>query len=116
QWTVCGWIGGRQRKLSDFGAGEARRQVPSIDMSAVVHDPLQSAPHDDRLMLAAGDPARTLAFVGGRAVSAATFLSQVRAVAALLPEAGHAVNLCQDRYLYLVAFCAVALRGQATLM
>ena len=85
-------------------------------MSAVVHDPLQPNPGDDRLPLAAGEPGRTLAFVGGRAVSAATFLSQVRAVAALLPEAGHAVNLCQDRYLYLVAFCAVALRGQATLM
>src|SRR5690554_2165149 len=85
-------------------------------MSAVVHDPLQSTPDDDGLPLAAGDPGRILAFVGGRVVTAGTFLAQVRAVAALLPDAGHAVNLCQDRYLYLVAFCAVALRGQATLM
>ena len=85
-------------------------------MSAVVHDPLQANPDEGRVPLAAGDPARILAFVGGEAVSAATFLSQVRALAQLLPEAGHAVNLCQDRYHYLVAFCAVALRGQSTLM
>ncbi len=85
-------------------------------MSAVVHDPLQSIRDDHGLPLAAGDPARTLAFVGGRPIAAGTFLSQVRAVAALLPDAPHAVNLCQDRYHYLVAFCAVALRGQATLM
>ena len=85
-------------------------------MSAVVHDPLQSIRDDPALPLASGDAARTLAFVDGQPVSAGTFLAQVRAVAALLPEASHAVNLCQDRYHYLVAFCAVALRGQATLM
>lgn len=63
-----------------------------------------------------GEAGRILAFVRGQPVTACTFLAQVRAVAAMLPEATHAVNLCEDRYRYLVAFCAVALRGQATLM
>lgn len=85
-------------------------------MSAVVHDPLQSTRGDQALPLAAGDHARTLAYCDGRPVTAGTFIAQVRAVARLLPDAPHAVNLCLDRYRYLVAFCAVALRGQATLM
>lgn len=85
-------------------------------MSAVVHDPLQRIRDDRTLPLAAGGPGRIVAFVRGEPVTAATFLAQVRAVAAMLPDATHAVNLCEDRYHYLVAFCAVALRGQATLM
>ena len=37
-------------------------------------------------------------------------------VAAALPAGRHVVNLCEDRYRFLVAFCAVALRGQTTLL
>jgi acyl-coenzyme A synthetase/AMP-(fatty) acid ligase len=37
-------------------------------------------------------------------------------VAATLPAATHAINLCEDRYRFLVAFCAAAVRGQVTLL
>ncbi|MEN1944895.1 AMP-binding protein [Luteimonas sp. MJ293] len=91
-------------------------------MSAVIDDPAREPTRDsirsdsDPTPLAVGDPARLFALVGGREVGLQEFLDQARAVAALLPEAGHAVNLCEDRYRFLVAFCAVAMRGQTTLM
>jgi len=66
--------------------------------------------------LPAGDGARAFAFDGGGTVDAATFAGHVRALAAQLPAAGHAVNLCEDRYRFLVAFCAVAVRGQVNLL
>lgn len=67
-------------------------------------------------LLHAADPARVLARRNGRSISAAEFLAQVRAVAADLPIAAAAVNLCEDRYAFLVAFCAIALRGQINLL
>lgn len=85
-------------------------------MSAVVEGQLQPDPADSSILLVPGDPARPVAYVDGRAVPLGEFLAQARAVAALLPEAACAVNLCRDRYQFLVAFCAVAMRGQATLM
>ncbi|MGY0635210.1 AMP-binding protein [Luteimonas sp. A478] len=85
-------------------------------MSAVIDDPARSGSAGTKLPLVSGDPARLLALVAGQPVNLHEFLDQVRAVAALLPNAGHAVNLCEDRYRFLVAFCAVALRGQTTLM
>ena len=81
-------------------------------MSAVIRDP--SANDPSPASLPAGEGA--IAFDGRGAVSRATFAAQVRALAARLPAAGHAVNLCEDRYRFLVAFCAVALRGQANLL
>jgi acyl-coenzyme A synthetase/AMP-(fatty) acid ligase len=66
--------------------------------------------------LPAGDGARAFAFDGAGVVDAATFAGHVRALAARLPRAGYAVNLCEDRYRFLVAFCAVALRGQVNLL
>ena len=71
--------------------------------------------------LPAGAPGRVVAFDGDTAVTASTFLRHVHGVAAQLndvPFAGGrcAVNLCEDRYRFLVALCAVALRGQATLL
>jgi acyl-coenzyme A synthetase/AMP-(fatty) acid ligase len=67
-------------------------------------------------LLAAGSSARTVAWREGEAVSAARFLAHVQQVAAELPTATAAVNLCEDRYAFLVAFCAIALRGQANLL
>ncbi len=49
-------------------------------------------------------------------VSRQRFLEHVHGVAALLPEAAHAINLCEDRYRFLVALCAAAVRGQVTLL
>lgn len=67
-------------------------------------------------LLAMADPQRTLAWRDGAPVSAAQFLVHVEQVAARLPEAPSAVNLCEDRYAFLVAFCALAWRGQANLL
>ena len=57
-----------------------------------------------------------LAWHGGRAVSVGEFLADVAATAAVLPAACDAINLCEDRYAFLVAFCAVACRGGANLL
>ena len=65
-------------------------------------------------MLPAGDSA--IAFDARGEVSRATFAAHVRALAARLPATGSAINLCEDRYRFLVAFCAVALRRQVTLL
>ncbi|WP_243040445.1 AMP-binding protein [Dyella sedimenti] len=67
-------------------------------------------------LLAAGHPQRTVAWRHGEAIGAGRFLAHVRAVADQLPPAATAVNLCEDRYAFLVAFCAIALRGQANLL
>ena len=82
-------------------------------MSAVVQTPRSDS---GRQALAVGDAARNLAWEAGSAINLHTFLSQVRGVAAALPAGRHVVNLCEDRYRFLVAFCAVALRGQVTLL
>lgn len=66
--------------------------------------------------LAVGAPARPLAAGAGARIDLATFLEHVRGVAALLPPGRHAVNLCEDRYRFLVGFCAIALRGQVNLL
>ncbi|MDR6841977.1 AMP-binding protein [Pseudoxanthomonas sacheonensis] len=82
-------------------------------MSAVVKTPIGSAA---RQPLVVGNGDRTVALDGRQRMDLETFLAQVRGVAAILPAGQHAVNLCEDRYRFLVAFCAVALRGQVTLM
>ncbi|MGH8026807.1 MAG: AMP-binding protein, partial [Pseudoxanthomonas sp.] len=82
-------------------------------MSAVVQAPFESTA---RQPLATGNGDRIVALDGRQRMDLATFLAQVRGVAAVLPAGRHAVNLCEDRYRFLVAFCAVALRGQVTLL
>ncbi|MFP7723394.1 AMP-binding protein [Lysobacter sp. A3-1-A15] len=63
-----------------------------------------------------GHASRAIAFDGSGERPLAQFHAEVRGLAALLPDAAYAVNLCDDRYRFLVAFCAAALRGQATLL
>lgn len=82
-------------------------------MSAVIED---HPPAPRTAPLAAGTGARAIVFDANGAVPLGRFLGQVRALAALLPEGRHAINLCEDRYRFMLAFCAVALRGQATLL
>ena len=80
-------------------------------MSAVIQSsPTATSP------LAVGDVARSIAFAGDQPIALGRFLAQVRALAVLLPPGRHAINLCEDRYRFLVAFCAVAVRGQTTLL
>ncbi|MCL1635054.1 AMP-binding protein [Luteimonas sp. SX5] len=59
---------------------------------------------------------RALLFDGNGAITLADYFAQVRGLAAMLPAAGHVINLCEDRYKFLVAFGAAALRGQVTLL
>ncbi|GAB2506093.1 AMP-binding protein [Lysobacter humi (ex Lee et al. 2017)] len=66
--------------------------------------------------LVAGAPDRVVAFDGPRAIVRAEFEGHVRAIAAALPPARHVINLCEDRYRFIVALCAAALRGQVTLL
>lgn len=61
-------------------------------------------------------PLRVLAWRGSRAVNQQQFLHDARQLAERLPTAGHALNLCEDRYLFMVAFAAVCLRGQTNLL
>jgi acyl-coenzyme A synthetase/AMP-(fatty) acid ligase len=68
------------------------------------------------LPLLAGPPSRVIAWRAGHGITAGTFLTHVRQVAALLPDADSAVNLCEDRYAFLVAFAALVLRGQINLL
>jgi acyl-coenzyme A synthetase/AMP-(fatty) acid ligase len=44
------------------------------------------------------------------------FLAQVHALAQRLPDAQHAINLCEDRVIFAMTFCAVLLRGQINLL
>src|SRR3954469_25566450 len=67
-------------------------------------------------LLADADLARRFAWRHGAPVSAGEFIDDVHALARLLPTARYAVNLCEDRYRFIVAFCAVALAGQTNLL
>jgi acyl-coenzyme A synthetase/AMP-(fatty) acid ligase len=83
---------------------------------AIVYDTFQhEAPHRLPLLFVT-DSARTVAWREGAAVSAARFLDHVRQVAAQLPATTATVNLCENRYAFLVAFCAIVLRGQTNLL
>lgn len=44
------------------------------------------------------------------------FLGHVERLAQALPDASYAVNLCDNRYLFMVAFCAAIVRGQTNLL
>ncbi|MEZ5462046.1 AMP-binding protein [Dokdonella sp.] len=67
-------------------------------------------------LLAAAARDRIIAWRNGRGIRVSEFLDDIRKVAGQLPSAGCAINLCEDRYGFIVAFCAVASKGQATLL
>ena len=52
----------------------------------------------------------------GRAISRKQFLAHVLRLAEQLPTAQHVINLCENRYLFLVATWAAIARGQTTLL
>ena len=66
--------------------------------------------------LVEGAPERCIAFGGDGSIAVSRFLAEVAAVADTLPDAPSAILLCENRYRFLVAFCAVALRGQINLL
>jgi len=53
---------------------------------------------------------------GGQAITVGRFLGEVAALAAHLPEHGHAINLSADRYHTLLGFAAALVRGHTTLL
>ena len=67
-------------------------------------------------LLAEADSQHILAWRDGCAVRVQEFLADVRSLADRLPAMRYAVNLCTDRYRFLVAFCAVATAGQTNLL
>ncbi|TAN05897.1 MAG: acyl-CoA synthetase [Rhodanobacteraceae bacterium] len=69
-----------------------------------------------RAVLADATPGRVVAWRDGQPVTAQVFLADVDALAARLPPGSAAVNLCEDRYAFLVAFAALLARGQTNLL
>jgi len=80
-------------------------------MSAVVESSARPLP-----LVAMADPARPFAWRGGRCIDLDAFLADVDALAARLPSGRDVVNLGDDRYAFMVAFCAIALRGRCNLL
>lgn len=60
-------------------------------------------------------PSRPIAWRGDRLIPAAVFLADVRLAAERLPSRRFSINLCEDRYCFLVAFAAALVRGQTNL-
>lgn len=52
----------------------------------------------------------------GTQVTARQFLSHVHSVAKLLPDKSFAINLCENRYFFMVSFCAVIVKAQTNLL
>jgi acyl-coenzyme A synthetase/AMP-(fatty) acid ligase len=62
---------------------------------------------------AAGD---IIARRGGTGIRVDEFLGHATALAARLPDRPYVINLCAERYEFLVGFCAAIIAGQCTLM
>ena len=66
--------------------------------------------------IVAGSANSIIAYRGTRPVTRAQFLADVAAAAARLPDRRHVINVCNDRYLFLVGFAAALARGQISLL
>jgi acyl-coenzyme A synthetase/AMP-(fatty) acid ligase len=62
------------------------------------------------------DPGAIAAWRRGAAVTAGRLMADVRCAAAALPDRGHVLNCCADRYCFSVALLAALARGQTTLL
>lgn len=58
----------------------------------------------------------TVAWYHGRTISIQTLLSHVKAIRNQLPSKRYVVNMCQDRYAFLVGFAAALCHNQTTLL
>jgi acyl-coenzyme A synthetase/AMP-(fatty) acid ligase len=67
-------------------------------------------------LLGSYHPDRVLAWENGQSITYGRFLSEVGALADLLPEKPTVMNLADDRYRFLVGFAAALVRGQTTLL
>ena len=61
-------------------------------------------------------PDAVLAYRGGKAISAAEFLRDVRALAAQLPAGAHVLNACADRYRFTVGLAASLMRNKCSIL
>lgn len=61
-------------------------------------------------------PDKTIAFCAAGEVQVGHFLAQAIELSGKLPEHQYVINLCSDRYHYLLGFCAAVIAGQTTLM
>ncbi|MCC7461679.1 MAG: acyl-CoA synthetase [Gammaproteobacteria bacterium] len=68
------------------------------------------------MALVARGHSATIAWHNGRPVSTQEFLRQVHGTARELPVAPALVNLCEDRYRFLIGFAAALVRGIPTLL
>lgn len=66
-------------------------------------------------LTAHGDPAAIIAWRREGPVSVAQFVADVRRLAALLPAGGHLLNVCQDRYRFMVGLAAGLVSGRVSL-
>lgn len=62
------------------------------------------------------DPDKILLIHQQRAISQKQFLQNVYSLAAHLPDAKFALNICEDRYYFLLSFCALLLKGSVNLL
>ncbi|HEX5959776.1 MAG TPA: AMP-binding protein [Rhodanobacteraceae bacterium] len=85
-------------------------------MSTVYESRQGAAAGPLRALLADASPQSVIAWRQGRAISVGQFLADIDALAARLPAAAAAVNLCEDRYAFLVAFATLLVRGQTNLL
>jgi len=67
-------------------------------------------------LLAGFRPDAVFAWHRGAAVALPAFEAAVRALAARVPQRQYVVNLCEDRYAFMVGFAASLLAGQTTLL
>lgn len=74
-------------------------------MSDIVHHPLTNRPADD-----------TIARCKGTEVAVGELLGRAFLLSERLPDLPYVINLCRDRYEFLVGYCAAVLAGQCTLM
>lgn len=61
-------------------------------------------------------PSAVLAWREDGPVTQGQFAAEALALAAQLPEGRYVINLCGDRYRFMLGFCAVCLRGQTNLL
>lgn len=61
-------------------------------------------------------PDDVIAYRMGQAVTVRRFLADVARLAALLPAGGHVLNLCGDRYRFMVGLCAALVGGKPSLL
>lgn len=61
-------------------------------------------------------PDSTVAWYQGQPMSACMLLAHVRAICDLLPHKPYVINMCQDRYTFLIGFAAALCHNQTTLL